>query len=157
MSSPLISILSHLNNNESNTSLPNPTNIQVLYSTRLPKPTPASTETTLDQILFLSRLRQITQSQCQSHRLRIGLDLFITDLPDNSSLRTAPPVDISVHPRRISREDLDVAIRGADASVKAEETVCYLCGPPGMTDDFVGVLRELLGDGQERILFEKWW
>ncbi|OJJ82094.1 FAD-dependent oxidoreductase [Aspergillus glaucus CBS 516.65] len=154
---PLISILSHLNNNESNTVLPNPTNIQVLYSTRLPDPTPSSTETTLDQILFLSRLRHITQSQCQSHRLRIGLDLFITDLPDNSPLRTAPPVDISIHPRRISREDLGVVVKGADGSVRPEETVCYLCGPLGMTDEFDGILRGLLGDGQERIFFEKWW
>ena len=163
--SPLISILSHLNNNESTTLLPHPTNIQVLYSTRLPKPSSHSSssssttevENPLDQILFLPRLRQITQSQCQSHRLRIGLDLFLTDLPDDSPLRTAPPVDLSVHPRRISREDLGVAVKGADKSVRPEETVCYMCGPPWMTDEFVGVLRGMLGDGQKRVFFEKWW
>lgn len=50
-----------------------------------------------------------------------------------------------------------MAVRGADGSVKPEETVCYLCGPPGMTDEFVALLKGLLGDGQERIFFEKWW
>lgn len=89
--------------------------------------------------------------------MRIGLDLFVTDLPDSSSLRSAPPVDLSVHPRRINESDLEVAVRGADGSVKAAETMCYLCGPPWMTDELGGVVRELLGDGQERVFFEKWW
>lgn len=41
--------------------------------------------------------------------------------------------------------------------MRPEETVCYLCGPPWMTDELVGVLRGLLGDGQKRVFFEKWW
>lgn len=157
-------MLSHLNNNSINGGtdhpLSHPTNIQILYSTKLPKSENGDKndgETSLDQILFLSRLRHIAQSQCQSHRLRIGLDLFITDLPDNSSLRTSPPVDLSVHPRRINKSDLEVAVKGADGSLKADETVCYLCGPPLMTDELAGVAGSLLGDGQKRVFFEKWW
>ena len=66
-------------------------------------------------------------------------------------------MDLAVHARRINRSDLEVAVRGADGSVKADETVCYLCGPPRMTDELGDVLTALLGDGQKRLFFEKWW
>lgn len=150
-------MLSHLNNNDSDHPLPHSTNIQILYSTKLRESEHDDGNRSLDQILFLSRLRHIAQSQCQSHRLRIGLDLFLTDLPAGSSLTSAPPVDLAVHARRINRSDLEVAVRGADGSVKADETVCYLCGPPWMTDELGGVVRTLLGNGQKRVFFEKWW
>lgn len=70
---------------------------------------------------------------------------------------TAPPSDITVHSRRIKRQDLQATVIGEDADVNPKETVCYLCGPPKMTDEFVEVLRGLLGGEKERVLFEKWW
>lgn len=111
----------------------------------------------LDQILFLPRLRQIMRAQSHSRRLRISLELFITDLPDSSEVLAAPPADLTIHSRRIMRQDLQAAVIGVDAEVNPKDLVCYLCGPPGMTDEFIGVLRELLGGETERVLFEKWW
>ena len=158
--SPLISILSHLNNNADETPASHhPFNINFLYSTKLPEATsPEAPETVLDQILFLSRLRQIIRSQSQSHRLRITLDLFLTNLRDASSpLLLEQPDDLSIHPRRINHEDLRTALTGPNGDIQPEETVCYMCGPPAMTDEFVAALRDLMGDGSDRVFFEKWW
>ncbi|KAF7630436.1 hypothetical protein AFLA_011060 [Aspergillus flavus NRRL3357] len=160
---PLISILSHLNNNADETPASHhPFNIHFLYSTKLPEATPqeaaTSPESILDQILFLSRLRQIIHSQSQSHRLRITLDLFITSLRDTSSpLLLNQPDDLSIHSRRVSQDDLRTALTGPNGDIKPEETVCYMCGPPAMTDEFVAALRGLMGDGSDRVFFEKWW
>lgn len=70
---------------------------------------------------------------------------------------TAPPRDLAIHSRRINRQDLQAGISGSDGGFGAKETVCYLCGPPKMTDEFVDVVGELLGGERERVLFEKWW
>ncbi|KAE8387906.1 hypothetical protein BDV23DRAFT_195525 [Aspergillus alliaceus] len=157
---PLISILSHLNNNADETPASHhPFNIHFLYSTKLPsQETIASSESVLDQILFLSRLRQIIRSQSQSHRLRISLGLFVTGLRDSSSspLREQPS-DLTIYARRINQDDLRAALTGPNGDIKPEETVCYMCGPPAMTDEFVPSLRGLMGDGGERVFFEKWW
>ncbi|XHG01398.1 hypothetical protein AWENTII_004781 [Aspergillus wentii] len=156
---PLISILSHLNNNnETTNTLYHPSHIHILYSTRLPNTNNApgaSSESALDRILFVPRLRQIIQCQSQSHRLQISLDLFITNLPDNSHLPTASPSELKIHSKRIAQDDIQKAIAGADNTLQPDETVCYLCGPPKMTDEMVGGLRELLGE--DRVFFEKWW
>ncbi|KAJ5503985.1 Riboflavin synthase-like beta-barrel [Penicillium fimorum] len=155
---PLISILSHLNNNEPHT--PNPTTIHVLYSSRLPQDQEkASTDAVLDQILFLPRLRQIVRSQESSHRLRISLDLFLTDLASSPNLFSSGyPSDLKIHPVRISDRDLRSAAVGTDGELDSRGTVCYVCGPPGMTDSIVEKLVGMLGDGgEQRVFFEKWW
>ncbi|GKZ29217.1 hypothetical protein AbraIFM66950_003830 [Aspergillus brasiliensis] len=163
---PLISMLSHLNNGDE-IALPHPSfNIRFLYSTKLPRKeeekegtvTSSSDSSSLEQILFLSRLRQIIASQSQVRRLQISLDLFITDNGlDRSSLTgSAEPEDLTLHTRRINRDDLRKAISGPDGSVEAEQTVCYVCGPPGMTDEVVNSLEDFLGD-KERVYYEKWW
>ncbi|RMJ24950.1 hypothetical protein PHISP_04186 [Aspergillus sp. HF37] len=158
---PLISILSHLNNNDPSFPIPpSSLNINILYTTRLPKglsATEAPPETILDQILFLPRLRQIMRAQSHARRLRISVELFITDLPEHSPLVAAPPPDLIIHSRRIKRQDLQAAVVGEDALVNPKDSVCYLCGPPRMTDEFVDEMRGLLGGETERVLFEKWW
>lgn len=97
------------------------------------------------------------RAQAHSRRLRISLELFLTDLPENSPLLAAPPSDITVHSKRIKRQDLQATVIAEDAEVHPKETVCYLCGPPRMTDEFVDVLRGLLGGEKDKVLFEKWW
>ncbi|GFN21474.1 FAD-dependent oxidoreductase [Aspergillus tubingensis] len=159
---PLISMLSHLNNGDE-IALPHPSfNIRFLYSTKLPR-TEEGTVTgngtsSLQQVLFLSRLRQIIASQSQIRRLQISLDLFITDpgLDRSSLTEFAESGDLNLHTRRINRDDLRKAVSRADGSIEAEETVCYVCGPPGMTDDVVSSLEGFLGD-TERVYYEKWW
>ncbi|KKK19443.1 hypothetical protein P175DRAFT_0511810 [Aspergillus ochraceoroseus IBT 24754] len=154
---PLISMLSHLNNNDETTILHHPSlNIRFLYSSKLPE---ASTpERALDQILFLPRLRQILRSQSQSHRLQITLDLFLTNLHDPPSpLLVQRPEDLTIHPRRINRDDLQRTIVGTDIQFTPQDTVCYVCGPPEMTDEVIKTLGELLDGRKEQIIFEKWW
>ncbi|PKY07307.1 hypothetical protein P168DRAFT_315821 [Aspergillus campestris IBT 28561] len=155
---PLISILSHLNNNSSKT--PHSFTIHILYSTKQPH------TSDLSQILFLSRLQQIIRSQSYSRRLCISLDLFLTspsDQPTSSvsdGATSAPPAaaadDLRVHKRRINESDLRTALASATGRVEPAETVCYVCGPPRMTDEMVDVLGGMLG-GQERVFYEKWW
>ncbi|KAJ6189689.1 hypothetical protein N7519_004597 [Penicillium mononematosum] len=155
---PLISMLSHLNNNEPRTA--NPKTIHILYSSRLPQDQgTGSADAILDQILFLPRLRQIMRSQESSHRLRISLDLFLTDLASSSDLLSSgSPSDLKIHPNRISDHDLRSAAVGAGGESDSYGTVCYVCGPPDMTDSIVEKLVEMLGDGgEQRVFFEKWW
>lgn len=151
-------MLSHLNNNEPHT--PNPTTIHILYSSRLPHvQEAASADAILDQILFLPRLRQIVRSQESSHRLRISLDLFLTDLSSSPDLLSSgSPSELKIHRERISDRDLRSAALGTDGELDSRGTVCYVCGPPDMTDSIVEKLVEILGDGgEQRVFFEKWW
>ncbi|KAH8427973.1 FAD-dependent oxidoreductase [Aspergillus melleus] len=160
---PIISILSHLNNNvDEITALRHPFNIRLLYSTRLPRSTgntpTASSESRLDQVLFLSRLRQIIRGHSQSHRLRISLDLFLTNLSDDQhSLLQETPADLTIHSRRINDGDSERSLTGPDGKVNPTDTVCYVCGPPSMTDGVVDALGGSMGSGKERVFFEKWW
>ncbi|RAL01061.1 FAD-dependent oxidoreductase [Aspergillus ibericus CBS 121593] len=158
---PLISMLSHLNNGDDEaTALQHPhLNIRFLYSTKLPRGEGEANGTSLDQVLFLSRLRQIIASQSQFHRLQISLDLFITDLDPGTelgSLLGGSSEDLTLHARRINRGDLEKVVSGPDGRVRPEETVCYVCGPPEMTDEVVESLEGFLGKG-ERVFYEKWW
>jgi NAD(P)H-flavin reductase len=154
---PLISMLSHLNNNDESTGVYHPSlNIHILYSSKLPEST--TPETALDQILFLRRLREIVRSQSQFQRLRIALDLFLSNLQDQSSpLLHQPPEDLTIHPRRINRDDLSRTVTGTDSKYSSDNTVCYVCGPPQMTDEVVDIVTELLNGRKDRVFFEKWW
>ncbi|KAL2808375.1 hypothetical protein BJX63DRAFT_424678 [Aspergillus granulosus] len=154
---PIMSMLSHLNNNDETTGSFHPSlNIHVLYSSKLPEN--ATPETALSQIPFLPRLREIVRSQEQSHRLRISLNLFLTNNHDQSSaLPAQSPQDLAIQSRRIGRADLQRTVSGKDSQFAPNETVCYVCGPPQMTDELVDILSDLLDGQKDRIYFEKWW
>lgn len=146
-------MLSHINNNEPGTQRPD--NIRILYTTRLPQHE-KTTEQGLDQILFLPRLRQMVQSQ-KTHQSRVSLDLFLTNLQPSADLLSAPS-DIVIHSSRIRDGDLQSAIGNRDSDPSSKDTVCYVCGPPAMTDSIVERLKGMLGEGGEkRVFFEKWW
>lgn len=131
-------------------------NIHVLYSSKLPDA--ETPESALDQVLFLRRLREIVRSQSQFHRLRITLDLFLSNLQDkSSSLLLQPPQDLTIHPRRLNEEDLNRSVSGRGKQFIPDETVCYVCGPPQMTDEVVRTVTELLHGQKNRVLYEKWW
>lgn len=151
-------MLSHLNNNEPQT--PTPSNIHILYTSRLPHGYETLlADKVLDQVLFLPRLRQIIRSQETSHRVQISLDLFLTDIAPSSDLLTSgSPSDIAIHASRISDGDLRSAVDNEENGLDPRKTVCYVCGPPSMTDSIVERLGGMLGEGAEkRIFFEKWW
>lgn len=64
--------------------------------------------------------------------------------------------------RRLSKEDLPPLLDGYTQETGVQDrdrsgTVCYVCGPPNMTDDLVSFLSRQPGMAQERVLCEKWW
>lgn len=154
--SPLVSILSHLKSQPLNT---HPLNIHFLYSSRLPNGVEKSSqEASLEQILFLSRLRNIVRAQSQSKKLQISLSLFLTNLDSSQSESNKDPADLAVHSRRINEDDLRSSIAGTDGQLDPLKTVSYVCGPPRMTDEMVDRLKVILNDRDEqRIFYEKWW
>jgi hypothetical protein len=150
--------------------LPTSLSVHFLYSFRIPPTTETESllfsqgpkpvvplEGDLNQVLFLPRLHQIVQrSRCSSthfqgpNHLRIALDLFLTNVASHqeSDFQTYD-ADMNVHIRRISCDDLrTVTASGTPA-------ICYVCGPPSMTEEFVGPLSEMIGS--ENVFYEKWW
>lgn len=46
---------------------------------------------------------------------------------------------------------------GPDGKAGPKDTICYVCGPPKMTDELVDVARGLMGSEKDSVFFEKWW
>ncbi|OJD15652.1 hypothetical protein AJ78_04113 [Emergomyces pasteurianus Ep9510] len=170
---PLISMLSYIFKNPS--TLPHSPAIHLLYSTKCPTTLRHGEDISkhLDQILFFPRLRGILDSQQQKQQgdmhegghqiLRLHLHLYITNLHEISP---NPPSNFALHNRRISMLDLHEVIGGKREAVRdwgssnGGRTVCYLCGPPDMTDKFVAGVEKVLGAGVGRdksVFCEKWW
>ncbi|KAF2837808.1 ferredoxin reductase-like protein [Patellaria atrata CBS 101060] len=131
---PLISMVTHLHETDEM-----PPSVKFLYGTK-------SGSRGLDEILFVDRLQSI-------QKLRPGqfqLDLFLTGkLPE-----TQGKIRETLNSRRITSDDLISAIGDV---AEREATVCYICGPPPMTDEFVAFLQDQEGIAKERVLCEKWW
>ncbi|EDN10271.1 predicted protein [Histoplasma mississippiense (nom. inval.)] len=177
---PLISMISHIFKDPSK--LPHSPSIHLLYSTRSPtQPGPGGDISKhLDQVLFFPRLRNILhsqQSQSQPHPhpqhrrqhqqddrfLRLQFHLYITNLHE---MPRNPPADFSLYKRRIKTTDLHEVIGGKREAIrnayrsKGRRTVCYICGPPDMTDELVAGAEEVLGAGvgkERSVFYEKWW
>jgi hypothetical protein len=99
--------------------------------------------------------------------------LFVTNIsppPPSSASTTSDLTDppINTHFRRITPEDLQTVLVSKKPSIEAatgetpaqkeeveNSTVCYICGPPAMTDSFVKVAEGIIGP--ERVFREKWW
>lgn len=93
----------------------------------------------------------------------VSLSLFLTNLGDGDQ----GPIEHGRLPnrtfgRRISDLDLTQALDGYrkplyGGGYDRQGTVCYVCGPPKMTDEFVAFLQNQEGMTQERVRCEKWW
>lgn len=142
-----------------------------------------------NSILFLRRIREFVSNhsllyakQQSSSDLKNGetgqndkqipppldLKIYITGPNPGIDINAANEVnkgELSLCNRRISAvADLRETIIGlgedVDSKKGANGTVCYVCGPPAMTDEFVEVLERLLqvhGDSRKRVYYEKWW
>ncbi|EGD91320.2 hypothetical protein H113_01126 [Trichophyton rubrum MR1459] len=177
---PLISMISYIHRTRS-CLLPS-ARLHLLYSTRIPSSsTPinmagpseavnALATDRLSKILFLDRLQQISRdwNRAKDNTNSLDLQLFLT----NSYLenRGGNKVNfqssildtdnhITVHSRRIEAGDLHKAVGGSDELRSG--TICYVCGPPVMTDELVKELETFIGSEDDktrkRVLYEKWW
>ncbi len=121
--------------------------IKFLYMTRnLPDPR---------EILFLPRLVEIFRSLGEDGDLK----LFLTNRAEPSDKKDEDSlfidgVSVPMRRSRIGEQDLEDAIGKVDAR---SGTVCYVCGVPSMTDDFVGRLKAAEGMEEQNVLSEKWW
>jgi len=134
--SPLISILSHLAASEQM-----PLKVTILYSTHPGKQSDGS------DILFLTRLCRIAKKFEDGQQ--VELQLYLT-----GSSECLNKIPVEVRNRRISHEDLDSAV---GQSSQRSATVCYICGPQKMTDEFVEYVQDLEGMDLQNVLCEKWW
>lgn len=135
---PLISMISHMHH--ANTM---PSSVEFIYATKLAD----------GQVLFADRLLHIASNRPEQLKLKF----FLTkpgerDAEPFQDIRMA---GLSVSPahRRLSSDDVLEALGDA----QRDKTVCYVCGPPQMTDELVELLREQDGMSADRVLCEKWW
>jgi len=59
-----------------------------------------------------------------------------------------------VERRRIEKKNLLDVLGDVE---EREGTVCYICGVPSMTDEFVELLKKVKGMRPENVLCERWW
>lgn len=144
---PLISIMSHLCR-----SPVRPAEIHFVYATK------ATPDLDPQKILFLTRLQDLVAAEADP---KVTLSLFLTGTGDDGRIEHGK-LPNRTFARRISEADLVRAIDGYQQNIWGAEhdrkgTVAYVCGPPKMTDEFVGFLRKQDGMSEQRVLCEKWW
>ena len=106
------------------------------------------------RILFLPRLMDLVAAVADP---KVTLNLYLTGTGDEGRIEHGRFPN-RTFASRITKTDLVRAIDGyQDDSAGRAETLCYVCGPPAMTDEFVEFLSQQKGMAQERVLCEKWW
>ncbi|TVY89359.1 Oxidoreductase NAD-binding domain-containing protein [Lachnellula willkommii] len=139
---PLMSMLSQLViNREANDDL----EVQFLYSTKDPG------ASNLSRILFLERVQQAFKALGDKSQLQLFLTQSKDKRMDSESQVVGEETPIQ---RRIQEEDLLRALGPVD---ERGDTVCYICGVPGMTDAFVGLAQKAEGMDERNVFCEKWW
>jgi NAD(P)H-flavin reductase len=141
LNSPLISMLSHM----SSTSILPPA-VDFLYSVNITSHQDNFQGLDLSRILFYERLQRIANENPH----RVNVELYCTGKAPGTSGK-----DISfsnLREGRITQNHL-MNVLGSDDENKLEKTVCFVCGPPTMTD---GIVAWFQRQGV-RIYCEKWW
>lgn len=147
---PLISIFSHLISiHESQ----RPKEIHFLYGTKTP-----TSDMDPHTILFLTRLIDLVAAAADPKNVTLSLYLTNTGYGDGERIEHGK-LPNRTFAKRIGKTDLVGALDGwrQGSASGRKGTVCYVCGPPKMTDEFVDVLRAQDGMDEERVLCEKWW
>ncbi|KAK4574387.1 hypothetical protein LTR86_002149 [Recurvomyces mirabilis] len=131
-----------------------PKEIHFLYGTKA-----GSSDPDPQSILFLPRLLDLVAAIDQP--INITLSLYLTDLGhSDQGMLEHGKLPNRTFGRRIAETDLAGALDGWKERLPGGEgrhrTVCYVCGPQKMTDEFVGFLAKQDGMGPERVLCEKW-
>jgi len=119
-----------------------PTKVHFFYSTKVDEKLVDSTK-----IPFLDRLKNYESH----HPERMSLTLFVT----GNYEKLEDPEELPWHfTRRLTKPDVLTALGDIG---RRQRTVCYVCGPPSMTDELVCFLNSLDGLEASRVLSEKWW
>ncbi|TKA32357.1 hypothetical protein B0A50_01463 [Salinomyces thailandicus] len=144
---PLISIFSHLIRTGRY-----PKEVHFVYATK------TTSELDPHSILFLTRLMDLVGIASDPG---ITLSLYLTGTGEDGMLDDGR-LPNRTFARRITELDLVRALDGFKENIYGAEhdrqgTVCYVCGPQKMTDEFVGFLGQQPGMAKERVLCEKWW
>jgi NAD(P)H-flavin reductase len=143
---PLVSMVSWIRDirkSRDGNDVDNSVDVKFLYSTK-------GESGKLDEVLFYKRIKKMMGELGMSEGLKVFLtspkgDIITKDFCDDRE---------NIVNRRISHGDL------LDALGPVEERkgiLCYVCGVPGMTDEFVKVAREAEGMRVENVLCERWW
>lgn len=147
LNSPLVSIFAHLVQSSSR-----PREMHFMYTSK------AGSDLDRQRILFLPRLMNLVAAAADPN---VTLSVFLTGTGQDGSVEHGQ-LPNRAFTRRINNDDLLRALDGYTGRGPEEEhdrcgTVCYVCGPPTMTDEFVSFLARQPGIAQERVLCEKWW
>ncbi|KAE8445378.1 hypothetical protein EG329_013500 [Mollisiaceae sp. DMI_Dod_QoI] len=120
--------------------------VKFLYSTKDLQPQ--------ESILFMRRLAETFKTLGEKGELRVFLTGGDGAEDESGEFFKIDGETIKARKRRITDDDLIEALGPAE---ERGNTVCYICGVPSMTDEFVGKARKAEGMLEENILFEKWW
>lgn len=120
--------------------------------------TKASAELNPQEILFLPRLSDLVAAEADPN---VTLSLFLTGTGDDGVIEHGR-LPNRTFGRRLEQADLLKAVDGYKQNVFGAEhdrknTLCYVCGPPQMTDEIVAFLSKQEGLHEDRVLCEKWW
>jgi len=141
---PLMSILSHLAELEDL-----PFEVRFLYTLRDPGP-PRFAST----ILFLERLARIFKES----GVEGSLDTYLTSKKGTGQGEKGVVLcesgDLDFRSRRITSQDLLDALGPVE---QRQNTVCYVCSVPTMTDELVEQAQRAEGVDPRQVLFERWW
>ncbi|TAQ85793.1 hypothetical protein B7494_g5881 [Chlorociboria aeruginascens] len=124
--------------------------VRFLYSVRDPGGERSSGELE-ERILFYRRILQAFEGL----GIEGILELFLTGGNEEGRLDwELMDGKVRVRERRITGEDL---LRVLGTVEERKRTVCYICGVPKMTDEFVNLVKNGEGMDRRHVLSEKWW
>ncbi|KUJ21464.1 ferredoxin reductase-like protein [Mollisia scopiformis] len=104
----------------------------------------------VEEVLFLRRLVETFNMLGKEGDLRI----FFTGGRSSNGDVEIQGQTITTRRRRVTDQDLLEALGPVE---ERKDTVCYICGVPTMTDEFVEKAKKAEGMLEENVLFEKWW
>jgi NAD(P)H-flavin reductase len=124
--------------------------VKFLYTTRDLRPSAS-----LSEFLFLDRLVSVFDVLGGEGQFELFLTSGHKEWEEiESRTLSVAGRQLKVQRRRIYDTDLLDALGPVDERVG---TVCYICGVPTMTDEFVGKAKSAKGIDEMNVFFEKWW
>lgn len=120
-----------------------PKEVHFVYATK------ATSDLDQQKILFLPRLMDLVAAEADPN---VSLSLFLTGTGDEGVIEHGK-LPNRTFGRRITETDLVKAIDGYKQNVFGAEhdrknTVCYVCGPPNMTDEFGECACDIMSGGE---------